>query len=330
MGSLREVPFSPSPCSIEVEAGGVSQVPPHLRLQLLPALGQHRHWLPAQRKSSHTPPQSSYLWNEHTEGRAPLDSTRCHGNELATEPRGALGAEGSCKETDPLRPGNLRHQGCVSWHMPAGMLVEQDSRGNRAAPTVMVAADDRGQTPPHQKPVFVDSKATEQTHGTDILRDHRTYNRTSIVHMTPPEASSKRKNPKDFTISNHTGPASYNMAGSGEQSRAGQRGGSDSPVDLALGPACMALSSWSMGWLERETIQISATLTEASLMPLQRLRTWPPSEGCCITCGTWFYIAGGLPPRRAPILMGRLGRKPEEPWGKADCLSGAVRAGLGI
>lgn len=45
----------------------------------------------------------------------------------------------------------------------------------------------------------------------------------------------------------------------------------------------MALSSWSMGWLDREKIQISATLTEASLTLLQRLSTWPPSEGCCIT-----------------------------------------------
>lgn len=100
--------------------------------------------------------------------------------------------------------------------------------------------------------------------------------------------------------------------------------GSDSPVDLALGPACIALSSWSMGWLDRETIQISATLTEASLMLLlQRLRTWPPSEGCCITYGTWFYVSGGLPPQRAPILeqgtpCRRLGRKPEKPLGKAD------------
>lgn len=57
-----------------------------------------------------------------------------------------------------------------------------------------------------------------------------------------------------------------------------------SPVDLALGPACMALSSWSMGWLDREAIQISAALTGASLMLLQRLSTWPPSDGCCITC----------------------------------------------
>ena len=64
-----------------------------------------------------------------------------------------------------------------------------------------------------------------------------------------------------------------------------QDGKADTPVDLALGPACMALSSWSMGWLDREKIQISATFTEASLTLLQRLRTWPPSEGCCITWG---------------------------------------------
>lgn len=56
-----------------------------------------------------------------------------------------------------------------------------------------------------------------------------------------------------------------------------------SPVDLALGPACMVLSSWSMGWLDREKIQISATLAEASLMLLHRLSTWPPSGGRCIT-----------------------------------------------
>ena len=65
-----------------------------------------------------------------------------------------------------------------------------------------------------------------------------------------------------------------------------QRGGPrrHSPVDLALGPACMALSSWSMGWLDSEKIQISATLTAASLMLLQRLSTCPPSAGCCSTC----------------------------------------------
>lgn len=75
---------------------------------------------------------------------------------------GSLEAEGSYKETDPLRPGNLRHQCCVSWHMPADMLLEQETRGNRGTPTVMVAADDRGQMPsPHQKPVFIASKARE-------------------------------------------------------------------------------------------------------------------------------------------------------------------------
>lgn len=66
-----------------------------------------------------------------------------------------------------------------------------------------------------------------------------------------------------------------------------QRGGlrRRSPEDLALGPACMAPSSWSMGWLDSEKIQISATLTAASLTLLQRLSTCPPSAGCCSTCG---------------------------------------------
>lgn len=108
------------------------------------------------------------------------------------------------------------------------------------------------------------------------------------------------------------------------QSRARRRKeGSDSPVDLALGPACIALSSWSMGWLDRETIQISATFTEASLMLLQRLRTWPPSEGCCITYGIRFQISGGLPPPESSniqeqgIPSRRLGRKPEEAQGQS-------------
>lgn len=81
-----------------------------------------------------------------------------------------------------------------------------------------------------------------------------------------------------------------------------------SPADLALGPACMALSSWSMGWLDREKIQISATLTDASLMLLQRLSTWPPSEGCCITWGQGSALEGakaqGQHPA-APLLGAR-------------------------
>lgn len=70
-----------------------------------------------------------------------------------------------------------------------------------------------------------------------------------------------------------------------------QRGGlrRRSPEDLALGPACMAPSSWSMGWLDSEKIQISATLTAASLTLLQRLSTCPPSAGCCSTCGAQLY-----------------------------------------
>lgn len=70
--------------------------------------------------------------------------------------------------------------------------------------------------------------------------------------------------------------------------------GPHSPVDLAAGPVCMALSSWSAGWLDREKIQISATLTEASLMLLQRLSTWPPSEGCCITWGQGTLTKGTM------------------------------------
>ena len=75
-----------------------------------------------------------------------------------------------------------------------------------------------------------------------------------------------------------------------------------SPADLALGPACMALSSWSMGWLDREKIQISATLAEASLMLLQRLSTWPPSGGRCIT---W----GRAPCQEGPWSRGPMGKR---------------------
>lgn len=73
--STGKSPSVPSFLSTEVEGGGGASGCLSLRLKLLPALVQHHHWLPAQRKSSHTPPQSSYLWNEHTEGRVPLDST---------------------------------------------------------------------------------------------------------------------------------------------------------------------------------------------------------------------------------------------------------------
>lgn len=55
------------------------------------------------------------------------------------------------------------------------------------------------------------------------------------------------------------------------------------PVDFIFWLGCIVLSSWSIGWLDSEKIQISATLAVASLMLLKRLRTWPPSVGCCIT-----------------------------------------------
>lgn len=81
-------------------------------------------------------------------------------------------------------------------------------------------------------------------------------------------------------------PSSSRPQAHSQERRPWQRGGlrRRSPVDLALGPACMALSSWSMGWLDSEKIQISATLTVASLTLLQRLSTCPPSAGCCSTC----------------------------------------------
>lgn len=56
------------------------------------------------------------------------------------------------------------------------------------------------------------------------------------------------------------------------------------PEHLIFCPPCRAASSWSIGWLDREKIQISATFPSMSFWLLQRGRTWPPSVGCCITC----------------------------------------------
>lgn len=55
------------------------------------------------------------------------------------------------------------------------------------------------------------------------------------------------------------------------------------PEHLIFCPPCSAASSWSMGWLDSEKIQISATFPSSSLWLLQSARTWPPSVGCCIT-----------------------------------------------
>lgn len=68
----------------------------------LPALVRHRHWPPAQRRSSHTLPRSSYLRNEPTEGGAPGDSDRCPGDEAAPE-LGASGPAGSRAQSPPPR-----------------------------------------------------------------------------------------------------------------------------------------------------------------------------------------------------------------------------------
>lgn len=58
------------------------------------------------------------------------------------------------------------------------------------------------------------------------------------------------------------------------------------PEHLIFCPPCRAASSWSIGWLDREKIQISATFPSMSFWLLQRGRTWPPSVGCCITWDT--------------------------------------------
>lgn len=58
------------------------------------------------------------------------------------------------------------------------------------------------------------------------------------------------------------------------------------PEHLIFCPPCRAASSWSIGWLDREKIQISATFPSMSFWLLQRGRTWPPSVGCCITWET--------------------------------------------
>lgn len=83
-----------------------------------------------------------------------------------------------------------------------------------------------------------------------------------------------------------------------------------------------------MGWLDREKIQISATLTEASLMPLQRLSTWPPSEGCCITWGQGSALEGAVVRPRAqqcPLL----GAREQGPVGQEDTgQDSGVSAGL--
>lgn len=64
-------------------------------------------------------------------------------------------------------------------------------------------------------------------------------------------------------------------------------GGKSVPEDLIFCPSCRAASSWSIGWLDREKIQISATFPSMSFWLLQRGRTWPPSVGCCITWERW-------------------------------------------
>lgn len=63
----------------------------------------------------------------------------------------------------------------------------------------------------------------------------------------------------------------------------GAEAGRPLPEHLIFCPSCSAASSWSMGWLDREKIQISATFPSSSLWLLHSGRTCPPSVGCCIT-----------------------------------------------
>lgn len=95
-----------------------------------PGPARRRHWPPARRRSSRTPPRSSYLRGEHTEGAAPPGSDRRPGNEAAT--RGS-----PPRAPPPRRP--------LPPSMRLSLGLPPSPRGT-ASPPVMVATATPGPT----------------------------------------------------------------------------------------------------------------------------------------------------------------------------------------
>lgn len=288
--------------------GGISHLAARSRAPdpRLPALVRHHHWPPAQRRSSRTPPRSSYLWNEQTEGGVPRGSDWCSSNEAVARGR-APGHAGSCAQP---RQADFRAEAGLRFCTPTVPDGPQKLLpGSRAQLGPLRALPhSRGTGAPHVTvatvmpgPVPRPWKALQPTH--DLLPTAELAHPSpgsQSTHEAACELGSQRETREPSQpLASSSNPAGWGPGGSERQLSRGheQR---HPPVDLALGPACMALSSWSMGWLEREKIQISATLTEASLMLLQRLSTWPPSEGCCITCGQASALEGALAQGRPP------------------------------
>lgn len=175
---------------------------PVTRSPKLPALARHHHWPPAPRRSSHTPPQSSYLRNKQREGRTPQgsdrilamrrqpdDRPRARGAHEETTPRAAqrkLGSPGRWVVKDggglcfhPRRPGphsSLENPSCCHAFRPGsragpGFLPALLHLRRTVTPSVMVVTTTPGPVPrpwrhcdqPHNLRSLMMSQCREQS-----------------------------------------------------------------------------------------------------------------------------------------------------------------------